>query len=309
MKVKRCNNNKLLMSLWRIILFFSLIVVIVASSSSSSSREAAMSCDANATNNEEEEVKASSYKWIPQQQHRCNITKYSLERFQSKFRNGVLPPLYHEPIIIIQTPKHRRNEQFRQKTSRTGIAKSFPPNFTITLSSSNSFSEHRRTIPLTQYLDELEQTPEQFPNALSNETWYFFGETHSPAWRHFLYDSTNSNYQLPPCETCQPDLVALSFGIGNIGSGVQWHIHGPGFAETLWGRKHWIVYPPHAKPDFDPDQTSRHWMEYTYSELLQEEMPWECTLDPGDLIYFPNEWWHATINLDSYTSFLSTFTT
>lgn len=37
--------------------------------------------------------------------------------------------------------------------------------------------------------------------------------------------------------------------------------------------------------------------------------PYECTLHPGDAIYFPNQWWHATINLDRYTAFISTFTT
>lgn len=40
------------------------------------------------------------------------------------------------------------------------------------------------------------------------------------------------DYPLPPCESCTEDLVSLSFGIGNKGSGVQWHIHGPGFSET-----------------------------------------------------------------------------
>jgi hypothetical protein len=33
------------------------------------------------------------------------------------------------------------------------------------------------------------------------------------------------------------------------------------------------------------------------------------TVHPGDLLYFPDEYWHATINLDRYTAFVSTFTT
>jgi len=33
------------------------------------------------------------------------------------------------------------------------------------------------------------------------------------------------------------------------------------------------------------------------------------TVDPGDLVYFPDKWYHATINLDPYTAFVSTFTT
>ena len=59
--------------------------------------------------------------------------------------------------------------------------------------------------------------------------------------------------------------------------------------------------------NFDKDQSSRQWMEYVYPTVAVK--PVECTLNPGDLIYFPNHWWHATINLDPYTAFISTFTT
>jgi len=253
-----------------------------------------LSCATNP--NEDDHV--VSYQWIPEAEHPCNIQKFPITNFTSTF--GLLPPLHHEPIII-QT--NDRNKIFRRLTSSEGIVASFPPNFNITLSSSNSFSEHRRSIPLVQYLEEIQKT-ETVPDALSNETWYFFGENHSKEWKDLL-----QNYKLPPCQTCNNELVALSFGIGNRGSGVQWHVHGPGFAEALWGRKHWILYPENQKPEFHPDYTSRHWMEYTYKTLDQKSLPFECTLEPGDIIYFPTEWWHATINLDPYTSFVSTFTT
>lgn len=48
-------------------------------------------------------------------------------------------------------------------------------------------------------------------------------------------------------------------------------------------------------------------METTYWEVKLK--PLECTLNPGDLIYFPDGWHHATINLDVYTVFVSAFTT
>jgi hypothetical protein len=240
-----------------------------------------------------------TYRWIPEAEHRCNITQIPLFNFTRRF--GRLQPLYHEPLII-QGGIHY-NEGFRNRTSRQGIIDAFPPGFMITLSSSNSFSAHRRTIPLTQYLEEIQDSIETLPDQLSNETWYFFGETHSPPWRELL-----QHYQLPPCQTCTADLVALSFGMGNRGSGVQWHTHGPGFAEALHGRKHWVLYPPNQKPEFNPDRNSRSWMETLYFNESNPE-PWECTLVPGDMIYFPNEWWHATINLDIFTSFVSTFTT
>jgi hypothetical protein len=103
----------------------------------------------------------------------------------------------------------------------------------------------------------------------------------------------------------------------------------------------WVLYKD--KPNFHKDQTSRNWMEYNYLGMAPKDRPYECTLDPGDVIYFPNmvsaykrtctctctcsgrltfclsnltmmvvcastQWWHATINLDPYTAFVSTFT-
>jgi hypothetical protein len=90
-------------------------------------------------------------------------------------------------------------------------------------------------------------------------------------WKQLL-----QHYELPPCHTCTPDLVALSFGIGNRGSGVSWHVHGPGFSQAIHGRKHWILYerasPP---PNYHKDQSSRHWMEYNYPTAMPK--PMECT--------------------------------
>ena len=125
-----------------------------------------------------------------------------------------------------------RNERFRFMSASDEILNSFPENFNVTLSSSNSFSEHRRTIPFSDYLNESLEQGETLPDQLSNETWYLFGETFSDEWKDFL-----SNYEIPNCIACDADLVALSFGIGNKGSGVQWHVHGPGFSEAIVGRK------------------------------------------------------------------------
>jgi len=246
------------------------------------------------------------WKWDPQAQHRCNIESVTIDSFYARFTKQGLPPLYPTPIIIKLAFNNAtiRNAKFRKMTSLEQIVTSLPQALKVTLSSSNSFSEHRRTIPLTQYLTEILDLVETTPDILSNETWYLFGETFSEEWSDLL-----SNYELPMCHTCTNELTALSFGIGNRGSGVQWHIHGPGFSEALHGRKHWILYPPHLEPKYHPDYTSRYWMEHEYTALPQKDLPYECTIYPGDIIYFPNLWWHATINLDPYTSFISSFTT
>ena len=231
----------------------------------------------------------SKYKWNPADQHPCTITRMSLKEFSRTI--GLLPPMYPEPLVIVDDQR-TRNLKLQHLSAQSNILANFPENFNVTLSSSNSFSEHRRTIPFRMYIEEMLTEGELTPDKLSNETWYLFGETYSEQWKDFL-----DVYEVPPCEACNmPDLVALSFGVGNRGSGVQWHVHGPGFSEAVVGRKHWILQQD--RPVFHKDQTSRNWMEYSYSAMEESERPLECTLEPGDLIYFPDMYWHATINLD-----------
>jgi len=255
------------------------------------------------------------WKWIPEAEHRCNITRISRTELHRRFGPKGLPRLHPYPIVIYdggeeEPQRRKRNAKFVEKTTYENLPGCFEPGFNVTLSSSNSISAHRRTIPLTQYMHEIttanDGAGETYPNQLSNETWYLFGETFADEWKQMLLD-----YEMPPCETC-PDreLSALAFGVGNRGSGVQWHTHGPGFSESIHGRKHWVLYPPDRKPTYDSDYASRYWMEYQYMNIREEdELPWECTLRPGDMVYFPDGWHHATINLDTYTVFVSTFTT
>lgn len=250
----------------------------------------------------------TKYKWNIDAKQRCNIKRMTYDELYKLHPSG-LPPLYHEPLIIYSNDYSKRLpsgciiERFIQKTSLENITKNFPKDFMVTLSSSNSFSDHRRTITLKQYINETVSS-EVMPRDLSNETWYLFGETYSDEWQKMLDD-----YCYPPCQTCTKELSALSFGIGGKGSGVQWHTHGPGFSQTLNGRKHWILYHPRDKPKYDTDYASRFWMEEVYTSLPESKKPYECTLHPGEMIYFPNHWHHAIINLDWYTSFVSTFTT
>jgi len=306
------------------------------------------------------------WKWDPtSKSHPCNIHRISHSELFHLFGEKGVPNLYPYPLVIYPDgdgSSDNAKEKFANLTTLESLPLNFPPNFHVTLTGSDSLSSHRRTIPLTQYLNEVltanNNRGETLPNQLGNETWYLFGETFTEEWTAFL-----QNYQLPPCQSCTPlhriqSKIALSFGIGNIGSGVQWHLHGPGFSETIHGRKHWVMYPPVDRPEYDLDYASRHWMENTYptlenwteNDLLMEKRnhedffrqwngrkssmnngrkdadegsdgdsavkrgpslkkPWECTINRGEMIYFPDQWHHATINLEKYTVFVSSFTT
>lgn len=126
--------------------------------------------------------------WDPEAEHPCTVRRLSWEEFQREFvaKGGGVPALYPTPLVI-RAPSPgasdgtgmMRNERFRNLTSASALLERFPPDFTITLSSSNSLSEHRRTVPLSQYLQELESQPETTPHQLANESWYLFGETYT----------------------------------------------------------------------------------------------------------------------------------
>ncbi|XP_066417110.1 jmjC domain-containing protein 8 isoform X3 [Molothrus aeneus] len=90
------------------------------------------------------------------------------------------------------------------------------------------------------------------------------------------------------------------------GSGVPFHWHGPGFSEVIFGRKRWFLYPPNQTPHFHPNETTLAWLQHTYPTLPPAQRPLECTLRPGEVLYFPDRWWHATLNLDT-SVFISTF--
>jgi len=290
------------------------------------------------------------WRWDPASaSHPCNVRRLSRTELFRLYGTEGVPNLYPLPLVIYPDVEDGGEEDRRRKfanlTARDHLPSNFPPEFPVTLTGSDSLSSHRRTIPLTQHLKEVWEAGETPPDRLGNETWYLFGETFSEEWSTFLrhYDP------LPPCVSCTPryreqNLIALSFGVGNTGSGVQWHLHGPGFSETVHGRKHWVLYPPGERPEYNLDYASRHWMEGTYPDLedwtdsdMQEERrwhkeylhqrgkegggprrliktpsrrkPWECTIHAGEMVYFPDQWHHATINLDRYTVFVSSFTT
>ncbi|XP_024864431.1 jmjC domain-containing protein 8 isoform X2 [Kryptolebias marmoratus] len=90
------------------------------------------------------------------------------------------------------------------------------------------------------------------------------------------------------------------------GTGVPFHWHGPGYSEVIYGRKRWFLFPPDHEPHFHPNRTTLSWVTETYPNLPEDEAPLECTIRPGEVLYFPDRWWHATLNLD-LSVFISTF--
>jgi hypothetical protein len=226
----------------------------------------------------------------------CNVERIPMGQlselqFNQHYRNV--------PFVLVGPSD--RQAALQDATRRDAILQRLA-DVSVTLSSSNTYSYDKRQATMRAYLDEIraESLATEGGNARSNETWYLFGNTDPVVWTPLL-----DLYVLPPfVDTGRRDAVALSFGVGADASGVQMHVHGPVWAETLHGRKRWILAEPSSKPRFDPDRKSTDWI--ADDAQRAELRALDCTLSPGEVLWIPDAWWHATINLGE-TVFISAF--
>uniref|UniRef100_A0A3Q2TVI6 Jumonji domain containing 8 n=1 Tax=Fundulus heteroclitus TaxID=8078 RepID=A0A3Q2TVI6_FUNHE len=189
------------------------------------------------------------------------------------------------------------NTNFQLLCSKSSLLEKFG-SLKVRLSTANTHSYRKVDVLFQQYVDELLRP--QARDALGSETLYFFGDNNFTEWQN-LFD----RYRPPPYVL--PDTTgAYSFGIAGPGTGVPFHWHGPGYSEVIYGRKRWFLYPPGKEPHFHPNRTTLSWLRETYPYLPEEEAPLECTIRPGEVLFFPDRWWHATLNLDT-SVFISTF--
>merc|ERR1712113_639011 len=121
-------------------------------------------------------------------------------------------------------------------------------------------------------------------------------------------------YVLPHCRACTTDRVAITIGLGGLHSGAPWHFHDAAFVEVLHGRKHFAFVPPDdaAIPLINEaiqNLSQLHWYLEERPRLEREgylNSLQECTINAGDILYFPPYWHHGVVNLEPYTAFVST---
>jgi len=83
------------------------------------------------------------------------------------------------------------------------------------------------------------------------------------------------------------------------------HHHGPSLAEVVFGRKRWFVVPPSTSISFNPTVSTLTWY---HSHLQRGGLPkgmWQCSQQPGEVLYLPGNWWHATLNVGETVFFLN----
>ncbi|XP_008577408.1 PREDICTED: jmjC domain-containing protein 8 [Galeopterus variegatus] len=224
------------------------------------------------------------------EEDRCTIER----RSDLSYAEFVQHYAFLRPVIL---PGLTDNWKFRALCSRERLLASFGDSV-VRLSTANTYSYQKVDLPFQEYVEQLLHP--QDPSSLGNDTLYFFGDNNFTEWASLF------RHYSPPPFGLLGTAPAYSFGIAGAGSGVPFHWHGPGYSEVIYGRKRWFLYPPEKTPQFHPNKTTLAWLQDTYPALAPSARPLECTIRPGEVLYFPDRWWHATLNLDT-SVFISTF--
>lgn len=162
---------------------------------------------------------------------------------------------------------------------------------------------------LHEYIREIVDVPlrPEMEGSAADETFYMFGHNDgSSPWQEMA-----TNYIIPPCGPQCRERGTKTLGIGGQYSGVQLHLHGPTFSETIIGRKQWFVLPLDSQLNISSisNMTMAHWVTNVYPSLppVVREGIYMCILEPGEAIYLPSRVMHGTLNLDTYNVFMSLF--
>lgn len=153
------------------------------------------------------------------------------------------------------------------------------------------------TMSLEGFLDAMVAVPP--PDLYMFETSDFMQRC-----RHSHGSTPMDGYQ-PPSQIRQDHLTtqivdgAARLAIGPEGTGTSFHMHGVTFAQLFFGLKRWSLYGPGASPrsGYNPDASHTDWLREVYPTLSVSERPLECVQTPGDVLFIPDGWEHATLNL------------
>jgi hypothetical protein len=225
---------------------------------------------------------------------RCNIPIILI-----KSSNDIIDILPDYPVIYKYS--YKRNIDIKRLLQRKYLLDNYG-DITISLTSSNTYSHGLKKLTLNDYIHNIVDNNNDSNDNHSNETYYFFGNNYNGIWEDIA-----SKYESNICKNCDK-AGAVTLGIGGKNSGVSFHYHGPGFSESIIGRKRWFLYPPDkAYPEINPNITVADWVKNYYQEWTLLPDSYECVIESNELLFFPPNWIHATLNLDSYNAFVSLF--
>lgn len=132
---------------------------------------------------------------------------------------------------------------------------------------------------------------------------------HDDALRKFiLLDFGNESLHrtlLPDCSPTPLPLMRIrdkvSFTLGRNATGSGAHQHNENWISQIVGRKAWILAPPDSAKGLPEAASPCNLLEASKSGSQLPKDAFVCVIGEGETIYLPDQWWHATCNLDAIT--------
>ena len=107
----------------------------------------------------------------------------------------------------------------------------------------------------------------------------------------------SKGYQVHPIFSQHSATRTLS--LGTSGTGIHFHFHLDAWLELLAGYKRWFLYPPSVgnQPGRGATQSSLEWVLDALPSLSVDQRPLQCVQGPGQIMYVPEGWYHAVVNI------------
>ncbi|KAL5013202.1 hypothetical protein ScPMuIL_007472 [Solemya velum] len=218
----------------------------------------------------------------------CNIDiKYANELTTSEFEEVYL---LKKPVLL----------KFRNGAVEwTAPEKWQKDNFVKEFSGWSMRSGNSLDITRTGGIGNIKTSFGQFLEHMMNET-DSIGDTYYIFDGYFFLETSAFKALRPPL------YLQIKFGsdagifmLGGPGSGVAFHSHGDGWNAVVYGKKRWFIYPREKTPPggVPAGYSQKDWIRKIYPTLSDDEKPLECIQEAGDILYLPEGFYHATINL------------
>ena len=110
----------------------------------------------------------------------------------------------------------------------------------------------------------------------------------------------------PPDVLASGGMQQMLISLGPPRAGLPLHTHGDSWLALTHGTKLWIVFPPEWGASTAAEAYSLLALQPAatiiadnlLASLPVDKQPMICVQQPGEIVYLPALWWHATVNLD-----------
>lgn len=169
-------------------------------------------------------------------------------------------------------------------------------------------NESAADVPLSEWMREIRRQSETHKCTTGKEggclgqgnegAWIAYDDTVTQQNDVHLADDLGSPFFARLCDR-HPSDVGLQLSIGGFSSGAPMHAHDSAWNLLLVGRKRWLLVPPgELGPRTQAWSAMAHplaeW--YAVAGRRKEGRLYEVTQHPGDIIFIPQGWGHATVH-------------